>query len=93
MSCCGSKRSQLTSAGPMRPASDVRRQTAPSPARLSPQAPPAPVIFDYLGPTAVTAMGPVTQRLYRFDGPRARMAVDARDAPSIAAVPNLRRLR
>ncbi len=50
------------------------------------------MIFQYLGTTAVSVIGPVTRRLYRFDRPQARVAVDARDASSIAAVPNLRRV-
>jgi hypothetical protein len=52
-----------------------------------------PVIFEYVGTTQLTVLGPVTQKLYRFDGPRARIAVDSRDVPSVAAVPKLRRVR
>jgi hypothetical protein len=54
---------------------------------------PVPVIFEYLGTTKVTVLGPVTRTLYRFGAPRARVAVDARDAPSISALPKLRRVR
>ena len=50
------------------------------------------MLFEYCGSTALTAMGPVTGRSYRFERPRARVAVDARDAAAIAAVPNLRRI-
>jgi hypothetical protein len=35
--------------------------------------------------------GPITKRLYRFAGPGAIVAVDGRDAPSLARVPQLRR--
>lgn len=98
MSCCGKKRAQLTGAFSRPPASGQTsppaagpaRQAAPPPARSSS---PAPMIFEYLGSTAVTVKGPVTQQLYRFDGPRARVAVDARDAAAVAGVPNLRRVR
>jgi hypothetical protein len=38
----------------------------------------------------LTAVGPITGRRYRFNGPGARVAVDSRDAPSMRAVPNLR---
>jgi len=39
----------------------------------------------------MNVLGPVTRNQYRFPGPGARVAVDPRDAPSIASVPNLRR--
>lgn len=48
------------------------------------------VQFEYVGSTALTTVGPVTGQRYRFERPRARVAVDARDANAIAAVPNLR---
>jgi hypothetical protein len=89
MSCCGQKRAQLYSNLPA-PASRTR-QAAPLPPAQP--AAPVPVLFEYLGPTAVSAVGPVTRRLYRFDRPNARVAVDARDASSIAAIPNLQRVR
>jgi hypothetical protein len=47
------------------------------------------VCFEYSGRTALTAVGGATGQRYRFDGPGARVVVDARDRPSLAAVPNL----
>ena len=44
----------------------------------------------YVGATALTALGPVTQTRYRFDRPGAHLRVDARDAPALTAVPKLR---
>jgi len=41
----------------------------------------------------MTAVGPVTGRRYRFERPRARVAVDGRDAAGLAAVPHLRPVR
>jgi hypothetical protein len=46
----------------------------------------------YQGPTALTAIGPVTQTRYRFAGPGARLRVDARDAPALGAITTLRRI-
>ncbi len=91
MSCCGKKRAQFAAA----------LSTGPATGRALPPAPPAavatrsagPVVFEYGGPTGITALGPVTRRLYRFDRPHARVEVDARDALAIGAVPHLRRLR
>ncbi len=47
--------------------------------------------FQYIGASGLTVQGPVTKRLYRFAAPGAVVAVDARDAPSLARVPHLRR--
>jgi hypothetical protein len=50
-------------------------------------------MFEYCGATALTAVGPVTGRRYRFERPRARAAVDGRDAAGLAVVPHLRQVR
>jgi hypothetical protein len=47
-------------------------------------------MFEYVGPTALTVYGPLTGVRYRFDQPGARLTVDARDATTLAAVPNLK---
>jgi hypothetical protein len=47
--------------------------------------------FQYIGGSGLTVQGPVTKRLYRFAAPGAVVAVDSRDAPSLARVPQLRR--
>jgi len=54
---------------------------------------PASAQFEYTGATALTAVGPITGRRYRFSAPGAIVEVDERDAPSLAAVPHLRRIR
>jgi hypothetical protein len=50
------------------------------------------VRFEYVGPTGLTAIGPITGRRYRFDRHGSRVLVDPRDAASIAALPHLRRI-
>lgn len=55
------------------------------------QEPPA-VRFEYVGSTGLSAVGLVTGKRYRFDGPGSRVLVDPRDVPSLAAVPRLRRI-
>ena len=50
------------------------------------------VLFEYTGNTGLTAAGPFTGRRYRVDGTGAQVEVDARDVPSLMAVPNLRRV-
>lgn len=86
MACCGQNRSQRPTMGPLGrlPADSTPGATATPPgARNLAQ-------FEYLGKTALTAIGPVTGRRYRFQGRGARVAVDARDAAGMIAVPNLR---
>lgn len=82
--CCGGKRQSLQTHPPINPAPDrVPRTIEAAP----------PVLFEYVGTTGLTGTGPFTGRRYRFDGPGARVEVDARDAPSMAGVPHLRRVR
>jgi hypothetical protein len=50
------------------------------------------VVFEYTGSTAMTVVGGVSRQRYRFDRPDARVVVDARDRPSVAAVPHLRQV-
>jgi hypothetical protein len=49
------------------------------------------VNFEYTGPSALTALGPLTGQRYRFAAPGAVIAVDARDAAYLMAVPHLKR--
>ncbi len=46
--------------------------------------------FEYVGRTALTVFGPVSGAPYRFNGPGARVRVDARDRQSLSGVPVLR---
>jgi hypothetical protein len=48
--------------------------------------------FLYLGAHAMMVRGPITGRAYRFYHGM-EVAVDARDAPSVAGAPHLRRTR
>lgn len=47
-------------------------------------------MFEYIGRTALTAVGAVSGARYRFDRPGSRLRVDPRDRPSLARVPVLR---
>jgi len=72
------------------------RATTPTVTRSSPavtrarSAAPFPS-FQYIGASGLTVQGPVTKRLYRFATHGSVVAVDSRDAPSLARVPHLRR--
>jgi hypothetical protein len=45
-----------------------------------------------VGTTGLTVQGPVTGKRYRFGNPGSRLLIDPQDAPSMAAVPHLRRV-
>jgi hypothetical protein len=73
--CCGSQRRQ-----------EFRPQT-----RQGQLSAPLAIGFEYVGTTGLTVVGPVTRKRYRFESHGSRVAIDPRDAPSMAAVPHLRR--
>jgi hypothetical protein len=50
------------------------------------------IYFEYTGNAALTVFGPISGRRYRFAGHGARLAIDPRDRPSLAAVPRLRQV-
>lgn len=83
MSCCGKKRSHLhlTAAGSAVSAAAPKAHPAPS------------VLFEYTGESGLTIRSPLSGRGYRVQGAGSRFAVDPRDAPLLAAIPNLRRVR
>ena len=86
MGCCGKNRSTI------RAVENHALENKGAP-RVTFRPRPSFQYFEYVGANAITAFGPVTGRRYRFANPGAIVAVDARDAPSLAGVPNLRRTR
>ncbi len=53
---------------------------------------PTTVLFEYVGRTRVSVIGPATRISYRFDRPGARVLVDGRDRASLATIPSLRQV-
>jgi hypothetical protein len=49
-------------------------------------------VLEYVGRTAMTVIGPMTGRHYRFDRPGARLAVDGRDHASLTRIAKLRQV-
>ena len=89
MSCCGKMRRQFGAhPNPPRPYPAAHRPVAGNPGRF----PMGAVLFEYLGTTAITAIGAVTGQQYRFSSPGMPVTVDARDRWSLAKVPNLREI-
>lgn len=88
MPCCGKARArvqQTISSQTTRPAPGVAPKSQPVAGQS--------VYFNYYGKTGITVTGPVSSRVYRFAASGAPMLVDARDAASLARVPNLRAVR
>jgi len=81
MSCCGQRRERLSGNPPSRPANEPAAEGVPR---------QRAIYFEYTGNMALTVFGPVSGRRYRFAGQGARLAIDPRDRPSLAAVPRLR---
>ena len=86
MGCCNDKRATWATSipGGARPET-LRMAMAPPPIRK--------VAFEYTGGTGLQVLGPVTKVRYRFPSQGTMVEVDARDAPYMAGVPNLRRAR
>jgi hypothetical protein len=87
--CCGSKRAAAQLAAM---AAQSARGTAPSTVQQPHSA--SAIVFEYTGTRAVEVIvGPMTRRLYRFDGPGARVRVDARDRPGLMSLSLVRWVR
>ncbi len=48
--------------------------------------------FEYIGKTALTVIGNVTRKRYRFSYPQQKQIIDARDAEGMLAVPVLKKV-
>jgi hypothetical protein len=82
MTCCGKNRQQIgalsvPTSGEMDKRDPVRQFT---------------ILFEYIGRSAMTVIGPVSGRRYRFEHSGARLPIDPRDRPGLARVPNLRQV-
>ena len=87
MSCCGGKRSQFH-----QDLTNQRIIEATNGAVHVRTVSQVVVYFQYIGPTGLTVAGPITGKRYRFNRTGATVQVDGRDAASLLAIPNLRRL-
>jgi hypothetical protein len=83
MSCCG------RTSGAARGPGSFRRGFA----GLRPTTPPQYAYFRCTGPSAITAVGAASGRIYRFPSSGAIVPIDFQDAPSLARVPRLQAVR
>jgi hypothetical protein len=89
MVCCGQRRQQMR--GQAMPVRQAANPASPAGFAQKPVQQPR-TTFRYVGKTAITAVGPISGREYRFGYPGAIVQVDPRDRASLAAVPNLRQI-
>lgn len=81
MSCCNKQRRMIHA----RPLTDK----GPRKERIRPG---TPAIFHYIGKTALKVRGLGSGRLYRFDQAQPIKEIDPQDAPSLARLPQLRKV-
>ena len=74
---CGNKRAGLNQQN------NIAIKTSPSQITNS--------VFEYIGKTALTVIGNITGRSYRFNRPGDMQSVDPQDATGMLAVPVLRK--
>lgn len=87
MACCGQRRQQI------RQQLSVQRVSSPAlPGDSDRPRTHQSAVFQYVGKTALTAVGSATGQHYRFSHPMAIVEVDPRDRASLATVPNLRQI-
>jgi hypothetical protein len=77
MPCCGQRQGTI-----LRPVADDTMRHSPT-----------LISFVYTGDTTLRAIGGSTGRAYHFSHPGCRLEVHARDAPGLASIPMLRRVR
>ncbi|MDH7460642.1 hypothetical protein QEG73_05110 [Chitinophagaceae bacterium 26-R-25] len=53
----------------------------------------ASTVMEYVGKTALTAIGSITQTRYRFNFTGDKHSIDNRDVPSMIQIPVLRRVK
>lgn len=86
MSCCGQRRAAWSGALPERPASPPLPGAQPGRTAVR-------LMFEYVGSgAAFTVESPRSGRRYRFERTGARLEIDPRDRPMLAALPQLRQV-
>jgi len=88
--CCGHGRKQLTASFSTQSRSPQNRSSQSASAAQGATASQSGSLFEYVGNTGLTVVGPATGARYRFERPGARLNVDVRDHVGLARVPVLR---
>jgi hypothetical protein len=89
MACCGQKRQQIrTQATPIGRPDSQPKNSGTKESSIHREG----IKFQYVGKTAMIAMGLMSGQQYRFASPGAIVQVDPRDTASLGAIPNLRQV-
>jgi hypothetical protein len=80
MACCGQRRALATGGGQV-----IQANRLPRPVSHS-------ALYEYTGATGMTVTGSGSGMKYRFSQPGSKVQIDPRDVPSMAGLPNLRRV-
>jgi hypothetical protein len=87
---CGKKRDQLTQQTNTSRQVNVVHQSQPQQQTFVQTK--APVLFEYTGKTALSIIGSVTRKSYRFHFPGDKQYIDPNDAALMMAIPMLKRI-
>lgn len=85
MACCGQKRNAFSNHSSHQMLSNIMFNDAPSNNTRDAQ-------FEYTGSTALTAIGSITGKRYRFSHPGDIQIVDYRDVPLMMGIGSLKKL-
>lgn len=92
--CCGNNRAAARAASNASNATPGADGNARAGGGDAPSFPPvSTIMFEYRGSGEASVRGPVSGQLYRFLRRGARVRVDPRDRPGLAAMPTLRWVR
>lgn len=86
--CCGKKRAEVVQATPAQVAPKPEEKISSQPLLENDPS----VYFQYLGKTALTLIGPISRRHYRFANPGAIVKIDPLDRRALTAVTVLRQV-
>jgi len=86
VACCSKKVEQFRAGVRTGPLNDMTRTSGPQVLAATYDR----VVFEYVGNTAMTVVGPATGKRYRFDRQGARLEEHLRDRRALAAAPHLR---
>lgn len=92
MSCCGQKRAAGSASPPQRPSVLISHSAAVPMASSATSRRVLRLVYEYVGPTALSVTSPYTGRRYRFDRSGARLEVDTRDRSLLATLLQLRQV-
>ncbi|MBS1747680.1 MAG: hypothetical protein JST21_16070 [Bacteroidetes bacterium] len=87
---CGNKRNHITQQQPNKIVRQTKINQAMQPMSFIEKR--SPVMFEYTGNTALSVIGSITRKYYRFHYPGNKLLIEASDAAAMMAIPVLKRV-